>query len=149
MVLPTVSSRMYRWLLWLLPALAGVTLGRAQTFSLTPAAATYASTGGTLVFTAQITYSGSLTSIGFQLNAPAGWEFVGAGSGNPPQIQPAVGNTGIWEFAYTNIPASPLAYSFTVRYPAGLSTSQKFDVIAAVLRGGSNASGPVSATASM
>jgi hypothetical protein len=110
----------------------------AQTVSVVPSATTYVTTGGTVSFTVTLTYSGAMSAVGFQIGSvPAGWSFVAAGGNNPPGIVPSVGSTSAFEFAYTSIPASPISFTITAAYPAGLVGNQIFSAVGGSFRPGS------------
>ncbi|MEY4006700.1 MAG: hypothetical protein RLZZ221_2796, partial [Verrucomicrobiota bacterium] len=108
---------------------------RAQTLSVSPVAATIGTSAGTVTLTVTLNYSGTMSSIGFQIGSvPANWSFVSKGGANPPEVAPFVGEMGSFGFAYTSIPASPARFEFTVAYPAGLSGSQVFSSVSAIFR---------------
>ena len=129
---------MNRWLCSLIMLGLFPVAASAQTLSVVPSATTYVPTGGTASFTVTLTYSGVLTALGFQLGSvPAGWSFVLAGGNNPPPLVPALGSTGAFEFAYTtSIPASPITFTITAAYPAGLVGNQIFSGVVGSLRPG-------------
>ena len=129
---------MNRWLCSLLLLGLFPFAASAQTLSVVPSATTYVPTGGTASFTVTLTYPGVVTALGFQLGSvPAGWSFVSAGGNNPPPIVPALGSTGAFEFAYTtSIPASPITFTITAAYPAGLVGNQTFSGVVGALRPG-------------
>ena len=66
--------------------------------------------------------------IGFG-SVPTGWSYGATGGANVPPTSPIAGDTDNFEFAYTNIPASPVSFTFTVNYPAGLTGDQIFSGI--------------------
>ena len=113
-------------------------VGWAQTVSVVPSSTSYVPTGGTVSFTVTLTYSGAMSAVGFQIGSvPAGWSFVSAGGNNPPGIVPTLGSTSAFEFAYTSIPASPISFSITAAYPAGLVGNQIFSGVVGSFRPGS------------
>ena len=128
---------MNRWLCSLLLLGLFPVAASAQTVSVVPSATTYVATGGTASFTVTLTYPGVVTALAFQFGSvPAGWSFVSAGGNNPPGIVPGVGTSGAFEFAYTSIPASPITFTFTAAYPAGLVGNQTFSGVVGSLRPG-------------
>jgi hypothetical protein len=128
---------MNRWLCSLLLLGLFPFAASAQTVSVVPSATTYVATGGTASFTVTLTYPGVVTALGFQFGSvPAGWSFVSAGGNNPPGIVPAAGTPGVFEFAYTSIPASPITFTITAAYPAGLVGNQIFSGVIGTLRPG-------------
>ena len=95
--------------------------------SLSSSLASVGPVAGSLVLTARLDYANEAlpTSLGFVVTLPAGWELLGVGGANPPNIKPAVGNRGVLEFAYSSgIPAGSAVFTITVGYPAGLGASQ-------------------------
>jgi len=118
-------------------AVIGCATAWAQTATITPSATTYASAGGSLSFAVNITYTepaASVGSIGVGLRAPAGWSFAAVEGPNRPQVTPLEGNTGTMDFAYTSAPASPVNFTFTLNYAAGLSGAQVFTNGQAIVR---------------
>lgn len=106
-----------------------------QTLSITPSTSTYSSAGGNVTLTVRLAYTQSLSSVGIEIaTVPAGWAFGELLEGNVPGIAPSRGLTGKFEFAYLNVPASPVTFTFTATYGAGLSGNQSLDGIRAVLR---------------
>ncbi len=95
----------------------------AQTIVFTPSATTFNPAGGTLTFTASITYTSAPSVLAFSTTLPAGWAYL---SGlNEPPIKPSAGTTGTLGWSYTtSIPASPAVFSFTTSYPANLTGLQ-------------------------
>ena len=133
---------MKKWLLWLGFLAGGPCAAWAQTVSVVPSATTYVATGGTVSFAVTLTYSGVMSAVGFQIGSvPAGWSFVSAGGTHPPGIVPSVGSTGAFEFAYTSIPASPITFTLTAAYPAGLAGNQIFSGVVGSFRPGAIAIG--------
>ena len=129
---------MNKWLFSLVLVGLFQVVGWAQTVSIVPSATGYVPTGGTVSFTVTLTYSGAMSAVGFQIGSvPAGWSFVSAGGNNPPGIVPSVGSTSAFEFAYTSIPASPISFSITAAYPAGLVGNQIFSGVVGSFRPGS------------
>lgn len=95
----------------------------AQTATLITPTSQLATTGGTVTFTATIGYTTAPTALGFQVELPAGWAYVG-GTGEP-SIKPDAGTTGTLEWAYTSgFGASSSSFDFTVNYPADLTGAQ-------------------------
>ena len=95
----------------------------AQTATLTSSGSTYSTGGGTLTFTAALSFTQDPTTvgaIGWTVNLPTGWALV---SSTGPGGQPA-GTTGALDWFYIDIPASPATFTFAVSYPSGLTGSQ-------------------------
>ncbi len=115
---------------------AGLAFAQAPTGSITPSSTVYSPNGGMITFTINLTYTGELTAIGITVPAPAGWIYRATGGTNPPGITPENGVTGPFEFAYANIPASPISFTFTLEYLAGLTGPQSFPQVQALIRPG-------------
>ncbi len=94
-----------------------------------PSPATYSGTGGTVRFEVTVTYSeaaATIRALGITIGAPAGWSFAGVEGPSRPNLFPVEGASASFDFAYTSFPNSPLRFSFSVTYPAGLVGSQVF-----------------------
>jgi hypothetical protein len=91
--------------------------------TLTSSGTTYSTGGGTLTFTAAVSFTqdpATVGAIGWTVNLPTGWASV---SSTGPGGQPT-GTTGALEWFYTDIPTSPATFTFVVAYPSGLSGNQ-------------------------
>ena len=77
--------------------------------------------GGTVTIANTLTYSGTLTALGWNVLLPTGWSFASATSG---QVQPAPGTTSLMEIAWTTLPVSPHTFSYTLNVPAGATGTQ-------------------------
>ena len=93
----------------------------AQTIVLTPSTTSLASAGGSITFTASISYSAKPATLGLSVGLPSGWSYLSgtsvAGTGEP-SIAPAAGSTELLEWAFVTVPASPVTFTFTMAYPA-------------------------------
>ena len=117
--------------------LAGLPLANllAQTATVTPSATTYSAAGGTITFTVNLTYSAMQAALGLSIGTvPTVWAYGTTGGTNVPSVTPTTGDTGNFDFAYSTIPASPVSFTFTVTYPAGLTGNQTFSGIAGIFR---------------
>ncbi len=78
--------------------------------------------GGTLTFTASATnYPADTTALAWSITLAEGWSF-GQVIGDGPSISPSAGTTSPLEWAYIDVPAESATFTFTVTYPAGIST---------------------------
>lgn len=95
----------------------------------------YSSAGGSVTFTANLAYSGTMAAAGLSVGGvPPGWTYGSTGGPNLPSVAPAAGASGHFEFGFPSAPASPATFTFTVNYPAGLSGNQVFSGISGFLR---------------
>lgn len=95
----------------------------AQVIVLTPSTTTINPAGGTLTFTATVTYSSSPSVLAFSATLPTGWTYQG-GTNEPTLVRPATGSTGTLSWVYDNAPASPATFTFNASYPANLTGLQ-------------------------
>ena len=71
---------------------------------------------------------------------PTGWTFAGDG-GSAGETRPAAGATELLEWAWTNIPASPITFTYTVNVPAGEAGARSLSALV-VARGLAGSPGP-------
>ena len=108
----------FRFLLHaLLFATVFTALVRAQTATVTPNTTALVPDGGTVTFTATLSYVTTPSAIGVTVKIPSGWAYENGA--NEPAVKPAAGRTGTLEWACVDVPASPVTFSFRVSYPAG------------------------------
>ncbi len=116
--------------------LAGTALSAvaANTATVTSSANTYSAAGGQVTFTVTLGYTTSLAGLDLHLVTPAGWKYVSTGGTNVPNAAvPSADDLGAfgYDFVYSTIPASPVSFTFTVSYPAGLTGNQSLTAIQA------------------
>jgi len=116
----TFRSVLLAWLL----AWAGVAAALGQTATFTASSNALNPAGGTVVFSFASSYSGTAL---YTLNValPAGWRYL-SGTGEPsfkpePNAESQPGSPLSWLNQAPS--AGPVAFSFTVSYPAGLTTA--------------------------
>lgn len=90
----------------------------AQTASLTADSTALSPSGGTVALTATVSYDGEPGALGWAIELPADWSFVGVSGPTPPAIVPDAGTTGTLEFAFTAVPAHRAEFTVLVKYPA-------------------------------
>jgi len=105
-----------------------------STVAITPSSSGYSTAGGSITFTVTLTYAAAQSALGFTVTAPANWSYGATGGPNSPSVTPNNGDSGEFDFAYTSIPASPVSFTFTATYPAGLTGSQAFGSISGYFR---------------
>jgi hypothetical protein len=115
--------------------LAGLTARAQNTFTLNATPPILSAAGGSTTFTVALGYQASVSAISVKVLAPSSqWTYGGNAGVNPPQIVPRVGDTGNvgdgYGFLYFTIPAGTASYSFTLRYPARLTSPQVFQATA-------------------
>lgn len=93
-------------------------LAFAQTASLKADRTALVPDGGTVQFTASVSYETQPGAIGWSIVLPEGWAVVSVG-GDVPAIAPESGATGTVEFAYTAAPVGRAEFTLVLRYPAG------------------------------
>lgn len=108
-----------------LPAAVAPAAGSITGITLTPSRHQFlADRSGTITFTVALSYKGVLSRLGVRLVAPTAtatkWSFVSAST---PTAQPRVGDTSVWEFSYADTPASPVTFTVTLNYAAGVATA--------------------------
>jgi len=74
-----------------------------------------AAAGSEFTLTASAYYPGVPSALGWSVTLPEGWTYVSTGGANPPSVGPQNGATGTLEWAYTDVPAGSVQFSFTVR----------------------------------
>jgi len=83
---------------------------------------------------ATINYTGTASSLSWATLLPAGWSFV-ASSGSVGEIGPKMMQTDSLEWAWTNVPPSPVTFTYTVMAPPSASGPQEFVSIIGVRNG--------------
>jgi len=73
--------------------------------------------GATVTVTNALAYTGAVVGLGWQVLLPAGWTFHSA-SGSRGDVTPTAGTPGVIEWAWTNVPASPITFGYTLNVPA-------------------------------
>jgi hypothetical protein len=91
--------------------------------------------GETVSIQNSLSFVGEAQSLGWEVLLPAGWSFVSA-AGSQGDVRPGVGETQILSWAWTAPPASPVAFSYVLRAPAGATGNQTFSALAIVRQGG-------------
>lgn len=79
-------------------------------------------TGGTIVLTATVTYAVAPNALGWKIEIPEGWNYLG-GDGEP-EVRPTPGRIRTLEWAYISAPASRAEFRTTLAYPAGTTGAQ-------------------------
>ncbi len=111
--------------------IVGSVVSEPAELSIVPAgtAATHATVGGgysggsVLTISNLVTYTGSANALGWHVLIPDGWTFVG-NTGQVGETKPTAGQTGALEWAWTVVPPSPVAFSYTVNVPVGTTGEQ-------------------------
>lgn len=74
--------------------------------------------GRTVTLTNTLTYSGTATALSWAVLLPTGWSFA-ASAGSAGDQGPLVDQTSEVYWAWTNIPQSPVSFTYTLNVPAG------------------------------
>jgi hypothetical protein len=122
---------------------AGTVLSQAAELLIIPAgtAATHSvvgggySPGGAVVISSRLSYTGTLGAAAWSVLLPPGWTYV-SGSASQGETRPAAGTTGLLEWAWTSLPASPVEFTYTVQAPANATGAQTFVALAIARLGG-------------
>ena len=91
--------------------------------------------GSTVTITNTLTYTGTVSSLGWQVTLPASWSLA-SDAGSAGDIKPAVGTTGSLAWAWSTIPASPVTFTYTVNVPAGETVARTLAATGIVRAGG-------------
>lgn len=81
-----------------------------------------------------INYTGTATALNMSVLLPDGWGFV-ASSGTVGEHGPKISQMGYLDWSWTNIPASPVTFTYTVMAPPSASGYQEFVAIVGVQNG--------------
>lgn len=74
--------------------------------------------GGTVTISNTITYTGTPTGLMWHVLLPDGWSYATA-SGAVGETKPTVGATGLLDWIWTTVPASPVTFTYTLNVPVG------------------------------
>ncbi len=85
--------------------------------------------GGTVTVFNTLTYGNATAGLGWQLLLPPGWSYA-SGSGNEGDVKPTVGATNLVEWAWTDIPTTPIAFAYTLNVPAGTTGNHSLVALA-------------------
>jgi hypothetical protein len=91
--------------------------------------------GATVTITNTLTYTGTPTGLGWQVALPVGWSFA-SDSGTLGDVRPVIGTVGALEWAWSEPPASPVTFTYTLNVPAGTSGQRQLPANAVVRNGG-------------
>ena len=93
------------------------------------------SPGGAVVISSRLSYTGTLSAVAWSVLLPPGWTYV-SGSASQGETRPAAGTSGLLEWAWTSLPASPVEFTYTVQAPANATGAQAFVALAIARLGG-------------
>ncbi|MBT7057313.1 MAG: hypothetical protein HN976_19625, partial [Lentisphaerae bacterium] len=85
--------------------------------------ACYSQAGGQITVSCELTYDGDPATIGWSATIPDGWSYV-SGT-DEPGTKPELGDEGTLEWTWTDPPASPVAFSYTLTVPSGQSGNKE------------------------
>lgn len=80
---------------------------------------TYSASGNNITVQCQVSFIGTLSTLGWQATIPEGWGYVSGAS--EPDVKPSSNETGTLNWAWISVPASPIQFSYTLRIPSGQS----------------------------
>ncbi len=75
------------------------------------------SVGDTITVKVLLSFSGSLSALGYQVLLPADWSFAGDNL-NGTTVEPVLGDTDLLEWAWSEIPVGPISFEFDLNVPA-------------------------------
>jgi hypothetical protein len=101
--------------------------------------------GGTVTVTNTFTFPAGVSALGWTVTLPVGWTFA-TGSGAAGDIKPVAGDSGTLNWAWSNLPASPATFTYTLNVPAGTTGSQMLAATASLRLSGSPQSAVVTPT---
>ena len=121
----------------------GSAVSNAATIALIPAGtlATHAlvgagyTAGTTLTIVNSITYMGTAAALGWEVLLPTGWSLASDG-GSVGETRPLAGQTDLLAWAWTTVPVSPVAFTYTVNVPAGATGGQQLAALVSLRQGG-------------
>ena len=90
--------------------------------------------GGTAALHVRIDYTGTLTSLGYEVVLPAGWSY--ASDTSTAGVKPAPGDQGTIALAWTSIPVSPVEFDLVVNVAAGTTGEQTISAQVSIRQGG-------------
>jgi hypothetical protein len=74
--------------------------------------------GRAVTVTSTLSYTGTPSALSWSVLLPAGWTF-GAASSTGAAVAPVIGQTEVIDWAWSEIPASPVVFSYTLNVPVG------------------------------
>ncbi len=90
--------------------------------------------GGTVTITNTLGFTGTASSLGWDLLLPPGWSFASDG-GSAGETKPNVGDTGTLGWAWNTPQTGPVTFTYTLNVPAGQTGDQSLIAIAIVRPG--------------
>ncbi len=87
--------------------------------------------GQALMMTSRLTYAGTPTALSWSVLLPPGWS-LGAASGAGAAVTPVAGQTEVIEWAWSEIPASPVTFSYTLNVPLAQTGTPELIALAGV-----------------
>lgn len=95
--------------------------------------------GSTVTITNTINFSGTLESLGWQVLLPPGWSYASS-AGNLGTVKPRSNppDTGTLSWAWSDIPESPIEFTYTLNVPAGTTGPQTIAALMLPTQGGTH-----------
>lgn len=94
--------------------------------------------GGMVTITNTLTYSGTLSTFGWEVTLPDGWAFASNGL-DAPDISPKAGEASVLGWGWITPPASPITFSYTLDVPASVRGDQSLASLITLIANGGNA----------
>ena len=90
--------------------------------------------GQPLTITNTLTYAGTASSVSWSVLLPDEWSFISS-AGSTASSVPVAGQTGILQWEWTSVPASPISFTYTVAVPLGATGPQLLVALVGVENG--------------
>jgi hypothetical protein len=87
--------------------------------------------GQGITITSTLSYAGTPSALSWSVLLPPGWSF-GAASNTGSVVAPVAGQTEVIDWAWSEIPTSPVSFSFTLNVPAGQTGAAELVALAGV-----------------
>jgi alpha-tubulin suppressor-like RCC1 family protein len=87
--------------------------------------------GRAVTVTSSLSYTGTPSALSWTVLLPAGWTF-GTASNAGAAVAPVAGQTEVIDWAWSEIPASPVTFSYTLNVPAGQTAAAELVALAGV-----------------
>ncbi len=77
--------------------------------------------GGTVTIETHVSFTGPASTYGWRVQLPEGWSYASTSGEFRPDVRPSIGATGEIGWAYTELPPSPVTFTYTLNVPESAS----------------------------